>query len=147
MTEFGDTDPPIKHNDDDDDDDGDNINPFQPSSSPPGPSGEDIRLTMMNREREKGPSTAETSFIEENPAVSRVLASNEEAWDSLTGVFPEAKATELEASYSKTGRLQVKMSGQGKKTYNLYTEDRQTGKQGLNPNLTKEIKKCSWYRE
>jgi len=139
MADYGDKDPLIEHNDDDDDDGG--TNPFQPeSSSTPGPSGEDIPLTTMNREKEKGPSTAETSFIEGNPAVSRVLISNERAWDSLTGIFPEAKATELEASYNKKGRLQVKMFGQGKKTYNLYTEDRKTGEQRLNPNLPKEIK-------
>ena len=34
------------------------------------------------------------------------------------------------------------MHGQGKKTYNLYTEDRKTGGQRLIPNLSKEIKKA-----
>ena len=72
----------------------------------------------------KAPSTAETSFTEGNPAVSLTL--NERAWDSLTEIFPEAKATELEAFYSKKGRLQVKMFGQGKKTYSSYAEDRKT---------------------
>ena len=58
------TDPLLKHGDNDDDD-GVATNPFQTeSSSTPGPSGEDIPLTMMNRESEKWPSTAETSFIE-----------------------------------------------------------------------------------
>ena len=34
----------------------------------------------------------------------------------------------------------MKMFGQGKKVYSLYTEERETGEQRLNPNLTKEIK-------
>ena len=32
----------------------------------PGPSGEEIPMTTMTREKEKEPSTAETSFIEGN---------------------------------------------------------------------------------
>ena len=37
-------------------------------------------------------------------------------------IYPETKASELEVSYSKTGRLQVKMFDQGKKTYPLYSK-------------------------
>jgi hypothetical protein len=63
MADYGDKDPLIEHDDDDDDDDdGGTSRPSQP-----GPSGEDIPLTTMNREKEKGPSTAETSFIEGAP--------------------------------------------------------------------------------
>ena len=102
------TDPLLEHeeekDDDDDDDDSDTTNPFH---STPGPSNEDIPMTTMNREKEKGSGIAETSFIERSP-LSRVLTSNAKAWESLTGIFPEAKATELEATYSKTGKLQVK---------------------------------------
>ena len=62
-----------KDDDDDDDDDGDTTNPFQPGgSSTPGPSGEEIPMTTMNREKEKGPASAETSFIE-GSTHSRVL--------------------------------------------------------------------------
>ena len=51
--------------DDDDDDDGDTTNPFQPGgASTPGPSGEGIPMTTMNRGKEKGSGIAETSFIE-----------------------------------------------------------------------------------
>ena len=39
----------------------------------------------------------------------------------LLGIFSEAKASELEASYSKTGKLQVKKLGFGKKAYPLFT--------------------------
>ena len=62
------------------------------------------------------------------------------SWDSLTRLFPRANPTDLETSYSRTGRLQVKMSGFGKKTYPLFTKDKQTGQERLNPQLTKEIK-------
>ena len=137
------TDPLLEHeekDDDDDDDDGDTTHPFQPGgASTPGLSGEEIPMTTMNRGKEKGSAPAETSFIEGSP-LSRVLTANEKAWESLTGIFPEAKATELEASYSKTWRLQVKMFGQGKRAYPLFTKDKNTGKQVLNPILPKQIK-------
>ena len=98
------TDPLLEHEekDDDDDDDDDTSNPFQPDvhSTP----GEKIPLNTMNREKEKGQGIAETSFIEGSP-LSRVLTSNAKAWDSLTGIYPEANAIELEATYSKTGKL------------------------------------------
>ena len=136
------TDPLIERNDDDDDDDEEEVNPFRPdSSSTPCPSGEDIPLTKMNREREKEPTTAETSFIEGSP-VSRVLTSNRRAWEALKGILPKAKATEIDVSYSKKGRLQVKMFGQGKRAYDLYTVQRGTKVERLNPNLSKQIRKA-----
>ena len=96
-------------------------------------------MATMNRGKEKEPSTAETSFIEGSP-LSRVLTSNAKAWETLTGIFPEAKATELEATYSKTGKLHVKMFGQGKRAYPLFTKDKDTGGQRLNPILPRQIK-------
>ena len=135
------TDPLLEHEEkDDDDDDGDKTNPFQAGeASTLGPSGEGIPLTTMNRGQEKGPGIAETSFIEGSP-LSRVLTSNEKAWESLTREFPNAKATELEATYSKTGKLQVKKFGFGKRAkYPLFTKDKDTGEQRLNPILPKEI--------
>ena len=130
--------PLLEHEEkDDDDDDGDTTNPFQPggSSTP----GEEIPLNTMNREKEKGQGIAETSFSEGSP-LSRFLTSNAKAWDSLTGIYPEAKAMELEATYSKTGKLQVKMFGQGKKAYPLFTKDKDTGEQRINPILPRQIK-------
>ena len=59
----------------------------------------------------------------------------------LTRQFPKASAVDLETSYSKTGRLQVKMAGFGKKSYPLFTRDINTGRERLNPSLPKEIKK------
>ena len=108
-------------------------------SSTPGPSGEEIRMTTFNREKEKDPESAETSFIEGSP-FSRVLASNAKAWETLTEIFPEAKASELEATYSKTGKLQVKKFGFGKRAYPLFTFGKRLGEQRLNPILPKEIK-------
>ena len=128
--------PLLEHEEEKDDDDDDTTNPFH---STPGPSNEDIPMTTMNREKEKGSGIAETSFIEGSP-LSRVLTSNAKAWESLTGIFPEAKATELEATYSKTGKLQVKMFGQGKRAYPLFTKDKDTGGQRLNPILPRQIK-------
>ena len=46
----------------------------------------------------------------------------------LLGIFSEAKASELEASYSKTGKLQVKKLGFGKKAYPLFTFEKINGK-------------------
>ena len=129
------TDPLLEHEEKDDDDD--TTNPFQPggSSTP----GEEIPMTTMNREKEKESSTTETSFIEGSP-LSRVIASDKKAWDSLTGIFPDVKATELKAFYSKTGKLQVRMFGQRKKAYPLFTKDKDTGGQRLNPTLPRQIK-------
>ena len=132
------TDPLLEHEEKDDDDaDEETTNPFQPggSSTP----GEEIPLKTMNREKEKGSGIAETSFIEGSP-LSRVIISNEKAWDSLTGMFPDAKATELEVTYSKTGKLQVKKVGFGKRAYPLFTKDKDTGGQRLNPFLPQQIK-------
>ena len=128
--------PLLEHEEKDDDDD--TTNPFQPggSSTP----GEDIPMTTMNREREKESSTTETSFIEGSP-ISRVITANAKAWESLTRMFPDAKATELEATYSKTGKLQVKKFGFGKRAYPLFTVERGGGGgQRLNPILPRQIK-------
>ena len=135
-------DPLLEHEekDDDDDDDDDTTHPFQPDvNSTPGPSGEEIPMTTMNREKEKGSGIAETSFIE-GSTHSRVLELDKKAWETITREFPDAKATELAATYSKTGKLQVKMFGQGKRAYPLFTKDKDTGGQRLNPILPRQIK-------
>ena len=57
-------DPLLEHKEKDDDD---TTHPFQPDvHSTPGTSGEEIPIRTMNREKEKGPASAETSFIEGN---------------------------------------------------------------------------------
>ena len=80
----------------------------------------------------------DTSY-EKNPLLG-AQAQMQNSWDALTRLYPRASATYLETSYSKTGRLQVKMSGFGKKSYPLFTKNKYTGKEQLNPGLTKEIK-------
>ena len=80
----------------------------------------------------------DTSY-EETPLLG-AQAQAQRSWDALTRFFPDASSIDLEANYSKTGRLQVKMAGIGKKAYELFTKDRSGGQQ-LNPKLTKEIKK------
>jgi len=67
-----------------------------------------------------------------------LLGAKRQSWDALTSFFPNASATDLETSYSMKGRLQVKMAGAGKKLYDLFTNNR-SGKQQLNPRLSKEI--------
>ena len=135
------TDPLLEHEEKKDDDgDGNTTDPFQPSgASTPRPSGEQIPMTTMNREKEKGPASAETSFIE-GSTHSKVLELDKKAWESLTGIFPEAKATELEATYSKTGKLQVKKFGFGKRAYPLFTVGRGGREPRLNPILPQQIK-------
>ena len=65
---------------------------------------------------------------------------DKKAWESLTGIFPDAKATELEATYSKTGKLQVKKFGFGKRAYPLFTVGRGGREERLNPILPQQIK-------
>ena len=96
-------------------------------------------MTTMNREKEKGSGIAETSFIE-GSTHSRVLELDKKAWETITREFPDAKATELEATYSKTGKLQVKMFRQGKRAYPFFTVGRGGGGQRLNPTLPRQIK-------
>ena len=79
----------------------------------------------------------DTSY-EETPLLG-AQAQAQRSWDALTRFFPDASSIDLEANYSKTGHLQVKMAGFGKKAYELFTKDRSGGQQ-LNPKLTKEIK-------
>ena len=67
----------------------------------------------------------------------------ESAWNALTYLYPDASAIDLEAFIDPTTkRLKVQMTGQGKKAYFLYTEDKSTKQQKLNPKLTKEIRKA-----
>ena len=71
--------PLLEHEEKDDDDDDDTTHPFQPGgSSTPGPPGEEIPMTTMKREKEKGQGIAETSFIE-GSTHSRVLESDKKS--------------------------------------------------------------------
>ena len=140
------TDPLIEqtddHNDDDDYDDDyeqevDTTTPFQPdkmSTPPKNDDDEQYEMQTMPNEQSGFPETSyqETSFF------GSAQSAQERAWGALKGVFPDS-STNLEACYSIKGKLQVKMAGFGKKIYDLFTTKKATGKQQLNPKLSKEI--------
>ena len=128
-------------NDGDDDDDyeintgspdGDSTWAFDPgAASTPGDQYE--MQTMMHEQ-----SGMHDDSYEETPLLG-AQAEDSRSWTALTRIFPRASATDLETSY-RDGRLQVKRSGFGKKSYFLFKTDRSTKQQRLNPSLTKEIK-------
>ena len=105
------------------------------AASTPYHGGEHHEMQTMMHEQEGLPDTS----YEETPLLG-AQQQMRNSWDSLTRLFPRASATNLETSYSKTGRLQVKMAGFGKKSYPLLTREITTGRERLNPNLPKEIK-------
>ena len=99
-------DPLLEHEekDDDDDDDGDTSNPFQPGgASTPGPLSEEIPMTTTNKEKEKGPGSAETSFIE-GSTHSRVLELDKKKHGKrLKGNFPMRRPQNSRRSPAKQG--------------------------------------------
>ena len=93
-------------------------------------------MRLMQHEQSGLPDT----YYEETPLLG-AQSERQNSWDALTRRFPRASATYLETSYSKTGRLQVKMFGAGKKASDsLLTRDNNTGQERLNPSLPTEIK-------
>ena len=135
--DFGYDDPDLDHNIDHDDNDDeqevDITRPFQPgAASTPYQGGEQYEMQTMQHEQSGLPDTS----YEETPLLG-AQAQAQRSWDALTRFFPDASSIDLEATYSRTGRLQVKMAGFGKKAYELFTKDR-SGRQQLNPNLQKK---------
>ena len=119
--------------DNDDDQEVDTTRPFRPgAASTPFYRGEQHEMQTIMHEQAGLPDASyeETPLLSDTQAVS---------WDALTRHFPERSATNLETSYSKNGRLQVKMYGFGKKSDPLFTRDTNTGRERLNPSLPKEI--------
>ena len=123
---------------DDDDDYGDETTPFVPNgASTPAFSQyqahvrEEIEMKTMQDKGRPDTSYVETSF--------GAQASSEQAWIAAKDLFPKMSSSELEVSYNTKGRLQVKIFGAGKKTYNLMTTDRGTGREQINKSLPKEI--------
>ena len=130
MAEYDDRLPELDDEDniyDDDEEKADTTRPFLPSAAST-PYGEQYEMRTMMHEQSGLPDTS----YEETPLLG-APAQMQKSWDALTRHFPRASATDLETSYSKTGRLQVKMSGYGKKSYPLFTKDQLTGKERLNP--------------
>ena len=144
--EFGyedtDLDNRIDHDDDgDEEQEVDTTHPFQPgaASTPcqPGDPYHGGEQTEMRTMLHKQSGLLDTSY-EETPLLG-AEGEQQRSWDSLTRVFPNANAINLETEYNK-GEPYVKMKGYGKKLYKLFTKEKNTGKQQLNPKLSKEIK-------
>ena len=114
---------------DDDEQEVDRTRPFHPgaSSTPYYGAGQYEMQTMMHEQS----GLPDTSY-EETPLLD-AQAETQNSWDALTRLFPRASAIDLETSYDKSGRLQVKRSGIGKKSYPLFTKDKNTKQNRLNP--------------
>ena len=121
-----------------DDDYGDETAPFFPNgASTPAFSQyqahvqEEIEMKTIQDKGRPDTSYVETSF--------GAQTSSERAWVAAKDLFPKMSSSELEVSYNAKGTLQVKMFGAGKKTYNLMTTERGTGREQINKSLPKEI--------
>ena len=123
---------------DDDDYYGDDKTPFlQPPNGASTPQyqtriPEEMEMKTMQQAGAPDTSYVETSF--------GAQTSSERAWVAAKDLFPNMSSSELEVSYNTKGRLQVKMFGAGKKTYNLMTAEKGTGRKQINKSLPKEIK-------
>jgi len=123
----------------DDDDEGRDANETTPFFSPENasmPNGrEEIEMQTMQHEKSGLPVTSYT----ETPFTGAQTLS-EQAWVAAKDFFLDMSSSELEVSYSSKGKIQVKMFGAGKKTYDLFTKNKRMGRDQINPNLLKEIK-------
>ena len=124
----------------DDDDNGDETTPFFPppqgASTPQYQTHVQEELEMKTRQQAEGPP--DTSYVE--TSFGGAQTSSERTWVAAKDLFPKMSSSELEVSYNTKGRLQVKMFGAGKKTYNLMTAEKGTGREQINKSLPKEIK-------
>jgi len=125
-----------------DEPDADTTSPFVPGvASTHYHRGEEMEMSTFSQEKSGQPdtSTDEMPFGGEETPLLGAEGEQERSWDSLTKVFPNASAINLETEYRK-GQLNVKMKGFGKKLYKLFTKEKSTGRTRLNPELSKEIK-------
>lgn len=126
--------------DDDNDGNADQTAPFAPNRASTPAFGqyqtrvqEEMEMKTMQQVEKADTSYAETSF-------GGAETSSKRAWAAAKDLFPNMSSSELEVSYNTKGKLQVKMFGAGKKTYNLMAIDRGTGRERVNRSLPKEIK-------
>ena len=119
------------------DDYGDETTPFFPNGASTPAFGQyqtrvQEEIEMKEMQQAGGPDTSyvETSF--------GAQTSSEWAWVAAKDLFPKMSSSKLEVSYNTKGRLQVKIFGVGKKTYNLMTTERSTGREQINKSLPKE---------
>ena len=111
-------------NDDDDDD----------TTPPPGPPGATSTPYHPGAAYHPGEEHEMTNLPQEQSGV--VHGPGDTAWKDLTFIFPNAKATEVEAYHDpKSQRLVVKKTGAGQTPYCLYTTERATGRERLNPKI------------
>ena len=118
---------------DHDDDDDDTTGPSTPgaASTPYRPGSQ----YHPDEEHEMSTFPTEDSGLVHNPGDS--------AWKSLTYIYPDANATDLEAFIDPTTkRLKVKKTGAGKASYFLYTTEKNSNTQQLNPKLSLEIRRA-----
>ena len=154
MAEGGDYEPttektPLIQKKGDDDDDDDNfdweapieVDPDDPETTQPFTPGAASTPHQPgvpyhpDEEHEMSTFPTEDSGLVHNPG--------EAAWKSLTFIYPDANATELEAFIDPTTkRLKIKMTGTGKASYFLYTTEKRSNIQQLNPKLSLEIRKA-----
>jgi len=123
------------YDDDDESKDANETIPFIPYNASTPNGVEEIPMKTMQNEKSGMP---ETSYAETPFTGAQTLS--EQAWVAAKDLFPDMSSSELEVSYSSKGKLQVKMFGAGKKTYDLLTKEKSTGRDRINPNLSKEIK-------
>ena len=84
----------------------DTTRPFFPGASlTPYNRGEQYEMQTMMHEQSGLPDDS----YEETPLLGDAQGIKQISWDKLTSLFPRASAINLETSFSKTGRLQVKM--------------------------------------
>ena len=72
-----------------------------------------------------------------------VQSRGEASWKVVKFMFPDANHAEVQTSIEpKSQRVVIRMRGEGKKSYYLYTKSRETGKPHLNPNLSLKIRRA-----
>ena len=118
--------------DNDDDDD---------TTPPPGTTGTTSTPYQPGAAYHPGEEHEMTNFQKKQSGV--VHGPGNPAWKALTHIFHDASATELDAYIvPTTQRLVVKMAGAGKPSFYLFTTERGTGVERLNPKLTNEIRRA-----
>ena len=121
--------------------DSDRTQPFEPGASST-PAGEQIPMVTRTRlPQERGPRTAETSFMTEKTMNERM------AWREVKGEFEMADESKLKVRYVEAPKaggggggavIEVAMRGKDK-WYRLYTKSRGDTEKSFNKSLPKQI--------
>ena len=142
----------LLNNDDDDEEETNTTQPFTPGaastpSQPPGAPADPYHGGEEHEPSNLGPEQSGTS--ETTPLLSPQA---NQAWAFTEAVYPDADSINLESFFeemrnpdpnsTKKLRLMIKMRDAGKKAYPLFTRESVTGKERINPDLTKEIQRA-----